>query len=66
MKLIIDRFENEYAVVEMEDGTLQDIPKIFVPQNAKEGSIINITVDETETNHRREEMKSKMNSIFHK
>ncbi|WP_324823657.1 DUF3006 domain-containing protein [Sinanaerobacter sp. ZZT-01] len=66
MKVIIDRFEGEYAVVELEDGTIVNMLKTLIPENAKEGSIITISCNENETENRQENMKKKMNSIFKK
>lgn len=66
MKVIIDRFEGEYAVVELEDGTMVNMLKTLIPENAKEGSIITISCNENETEDRQESMKKKMNSIFKK
>lgn len=64
MKITIDRFENDIAVVETENGHILNIPKLLLPSDAKEGSIVHITVDESETEVRRAEMKKKMNDIF--
>lgn len=66
MKIIIDRFEGEYAVVELDNGTTVDMPKILLPDNACEGSIINIICDDKETENRKKIMKDKMNNLFHK
>jgi hypothetical protein len=41
MKVVIDRFEGEIAVIELENGDMVDIPKKILPNNAKEGSIVN-------------------------
>jgi hypothetical protein len=45
MKLIIDRFENNYAVCEKEDRTMINIEKSKLPQNAKEGDVLIIKND---------------------
>lgn len=66
MKVIIDRFEGEYAVVELEDGSMVDMFKTLIPSNAKEGSVITILCDDSETKDRQEKMKTKMNSLFKK
>lgn len=66
MKVVIDRFEGEYVVVELEDGTMVNMLKTLIPKNAKEGSIITISCNENETENRQENMKKKMNSIFKK
>lgn len=64
MKYIIDRFEGEYAVIELSDRKTVNIPKIILPENAFEGSIINITVDETETLKIKEKMRSRLDGLF--
>ncbi|KNY26957.1 DUF3006 domain-containing protein [Pseudobacteroides cellulosolvens] len=57
MKIIIDRFEGEYAVCETEDKKLINIDKDLVPFDAKEGDILNIDGDiitlDTETTIKR-------------
>ena len=63
MKVIIDRFEGDYAVVEIEVGKCVNIPKILVP-NAKEGDVINIEIDNNETEERKKNIKNLMNNIF--
>lgn len=64
MRYIVDRFENEYAIVELDNGEFIDIPKKVLPPDASEGSIIEVTTLSDETNVRRTEMKKKMNSLF--
>ena len=49
MKYIIDRFENGFAVVELESGKFADVPRETIPQNAKEGDTISVTVDKGAT-----------------
>lgn len=63
MKIIIDRFEGEYAVCEIEVGTIVNIPKILVP-NATEGDVITIEVDKAETEERRKNVQELMNNLF--
>ena len=64
MRYIVDRFENEYAIVELDNGEFIDIPKKVLPPDVSEGSIIEVTTLSDETNVRRTEMKKKMNSLF--
>ena len=40
MNFSIDRFEGECAVLEKEDGTFLNVLKEFLPENAKEGDVI--------------------------
>jgi hypothetical protein len=58
MKVIIDRFEGDFAVCEKEDRTMIDIKRILIPKEAKEGAVLNIvdeeiTLDLEETEKRR-------------
>ncbi|MCR1934931.1 DUF3006 domain-containing protein [Clostridium tepidum] len=45
MKGIIDRFEGNFAVVELEDKKMININKNILPKKAKEGDVINIEED---------------------
>lgn len=63
MKIIIDRFEGDYAVCEMENLKIVNIPKELVP-SAQEGDIIKIDVLKDETKKRKEEIKKLMDNIF--
>ncbi|MBM7871579.1 hypothetical protein JOC70_003079 [Clostridium pascui] len=55
MKVIIDRFEEDFAVCERENKTMLDIPKEILPEEAKEGDVlnINISIDTEETESRK-------------
>ena len=64
MKLIIDRFEGDFAVIELPNGQMIDCPKALLPDDAKEGSILNITVDETATNDKLKKVTDRMNKLF--
>lgn len=63
MKVIIDRFEGEFAIVEIEEGKFTSLPKIVIP-NAQEGDVIEIKIDEKETKHRKEKIKNLMDDLF--
>lgn len=64
MKWIIDRFEGEYAVCELPNGKMADIPKSAIPADAHEGDVIIITIDKNETDKRKEKIDGLMNSLF--
>lgn len=53
MKVILDRFEGDYAIVELPDRTMIDMPKRLLPKEAKEGDVIEIKIliDETKEIH---------------
>ena len=62
MKVIIDRFEGNFAVCEKEDRQMVDIKKSKIPTTAKEGDVLNIdkdmiTIDSVETEKRKKEIE---------
>ena len=64
LKFTIDRFEGEMAVL---DGEVSlDIPKKFIPKDAKEGDslVLTITTDEAETKHKTLRAKDLLNEIL--
>lgn len=65
MRMIVDRFEGELAIIELENGEFIDLPKKVLPNNANEGSVINIICDDEETQQLKVTAKKKMQSIFH-
>ena len=64
MNLIIDRVKGDFAVVELPDGQMIDCPKVLLSDNAKEGSILNITVDVTATNDKLKKVTERMNKFI--
>ncbi|MBL4938200.1 DUF3006 domain-containing protein [Clostridium sp. YIM B02515] len=62
MKVIIDRFEENFAVCEKESGEMINIEVIKLPIHAKEGDILiiegnAISIDEKCTKARKEKIK---------
>lgn len=55
MQVIIDRFEGNFAVCEKENKTMVDIPKEILPDEAKEGDVltISISINSKETEKRK-------------
>ena len=64
MRIIVDRFEGNSAVVELPNGKTIDCPKELLPSDAKEGSIINILVDKKATNEKLEKSTEKLHRIL--
>lgn len=61
MRGIIDRFEGDFAVVELEGRQMKDIPKRDLAHGAKEGDVIFLVngkyqVDQAETQQRKAEI----------
>lgn len=44
--IVIDRFEGDFAVLNI-DGKTADIPKKYMPEGAKEGCRLKFTLDDT-------------------
>lgn len=61
MRGIIDRFEGQYAMVELQDGKVINIDKMKLPKGIEEGMVIHIsesiTIDIDETKKRKAEIE---------
>lgn len=57
MIAIIDRFEGNYAVCEISNKEVVNIDKCLIPESAKEGDVLNITIDRVETSKRKSDIK---------
>ena len=67
MKVIIDRFEGEYAVAEYTNAAGEEcfarISTVLLPE-VTEGDVVDISVCPEETAARRDKIKNLMNSLF--
>lgn len=66
-KGVIDRFEGRYAVVELFDGSIINIERILLPQEAREGDVIDIetyNIDKEETEKRKVEVNKMARYLF--
>lgn len=68
LKGIIDRFEGEFAVVEI-DGATHDFKKSMFPKEAEVGDVVEITGDKVtvlkeETKKRRKEIEDLMDEVW--
>lgn len=64
MKWIIDRFEGEIAVIECSEGLHFDLPRSALPDGAKEGDVIALTIDDAETEARRKRIAGLRKRLF--
>lgn len=64
MKYTIDRFESDFAVVELENQKFVNIPRSAIPIEAKEGDIISVKVDIKSTQEQEKHIKKLMNNIW--
>ena len=53
MNVIIDRFEGDFAVVELENKKIANMPQQLIPIGAEEGTVLTITINNDETEKRR-------------
>ena len=69
MKVVIDRFEGDFAVCEKDDRSMINIKKDKIPKGAKEGDVLDIngdtiTIDRIETAKRKESVKKLMDELW--
>lgn len=48
-RLVIDRFEGDFAVIELEGGTVIDVPRWLLPAGASEGDVIIVQPPESDS-----------------
>ena len=63
MQVIIDRYEGNYAVVELPDKSTVDVPKVLFP-GSKAGEVIQISFDRNATAERKENIKKLMDELW--
>lgn len=63
--LTIDRFEGEYALIEM-NRRIFHIPKVLLPKSAREGDVITmqITVDKEATERQKQSVERLADKLF--
>ena len=69
MKLIVDRFEGDYAVCEKEDGAMMNVEKDRLPKGTKEGDILilegeSIFIDNNATLERKKYIEDLMEDMW--
>ncbi len=64
MRVIIDRFEGDYAVVELEDRSTANLPRSLVPPGAKEGDVLVIEIDKNATKERRKRIQRLIEELW--
>jgi len=67
IKLVIDRFEGKYAILESQEKLplIFNFPRYLLPPEAKEGSVLrfNIDINNQETKKRRNKIIEKLNRL---
>ncbi len=64
MEFVIDRFEGEFAIFELPDGKIVELPKVILPDGAKEGDIVKVIIDKNETKKSQKEIKELMVDVW--
>jgi hypothetical protein len=62
--IAIDRFEGNFAVVELEDRTMLNLPRRLFPEDAAEGSIWELSPAPEEAEKRREHIRELKSKLF--
>lgn len=62
--LIIDRFEGYMAIIKHHNGSTMELPSHLLPNNAKEGDVIRIIVDEVATQKRKKKINKLNDELF--
>ena len=62
MRTIIDRFEGDYAVIELPDGSFVNAPKELF-NGMSEGDIVDITINKHETKKKFEIVQNKFERL---
>lgn len=63
MQVTVDRIEEDYIVLELENGNIIDVPKELIP-GAKEGDIVDIYINKEDRKNRESEVKKLMDDLF--
>lgn len=64
MRVTIDRFEGDFAVVERTDRTMADLPRTLVPNGAREGDVLLIQIDQAATRQQAQRIHKKMEGLW--
>lgn len=64
MKFIIDRFEENIAVLECENDSMLNLDKKFLPNGAKEGDVLELMICSEETVDRKKKIDDMFDSLF--
>ncbi|ACM59362.1 Protein of unknown function (DUF3006) [Caldicellulosiruptor bescii] len=62
-KVVIDRFEGNFAIVELEGRKMVAVPIEIVPEDAKEGDVLVISIEVQSTQERKQRIKDLFESL---
>ncbi len=61
--LVIDRIE-EYIAIISHNGSTMEIPTRYLPDNAKEGDVIKLIIDEVGTQRQKNKVNTMADNLF--
>lgn len=64
MIVIVDRFEGEFAVVELPDKTMVNMPVVLLPEGTQEGDLVEISVNQEATKQKAEKITRLMDEVW--
>ena len=65
MRIVIDRFEGDFAVCEVDEGKFINLPKELFP-DANEGDIVLIQVLKDESKEKKKKLDNRLKKLFDK
>ena len=64
MTVTLDRFEGNFALVELPDKKIVQIPKQLIPEGSVEGTVIRIEIDRDEAANREKRIEHLRNTLW--
>lgn len=64
MKVIIDRFEGNFAVIEITPGHFVNMPKDLLPVGSAEGTVLSIEINKNESDKQHKRISNLMNNLW--
>lgn len=64
IRVIVDRFEADFAVVELPDRNTVNMPLILLPPDTKEGDVIDIAINREATQQRKETVANLLDELW--
>lgn len=64
MEFVIDRLEGDIAIVELGDGKMAELPKVILPDGAKEGDTIKVIIDSEKTSRIKKDIENLMKEVW--
>ena len=64
MRVILDRIEKGFGIVELPDHTTVNMPEKLLPEGIKEGDVIDILINHESTAKRAADIEKKLHKLF--